>query len=247
MPKAGGWCIAARGLTASSGWCASISSAAPVVLQQTYRGAFGVIPIGFAGDGALLFAQLSTLGTDVYGVREGEGAELLFHASDHIARDWRLSPDGRLLAYLAPEIAAERAVHRLRMVDLGDGGELVAASGVVSAAEQFAPVWTPGGDGVTVGREAYPAVSAAAVTLSLVDGSVTQLAPPDRGFDAPLGWSSDGRYLAARSFDGSGSYEPGRESLVVLSTEGVRRPVGARGELIFLGWLTLSLEAVPSG
>ena len=77
---------------------------------------------------------------------------------------------------------------------------------------------------------------AAAVTLSLDGGSELTLAGPERGFDAPLGWSPDGRYLAARSFDGSGSYAPGRESMVVISIDGVRLIVTARTELIFLGW-----------
>ncbi len=207
-------------------------------VQHSYDGAFGVYPLGFANDGALLFARLSPAGTDVYGVRDQQPAELLLHASDDIARDWRLSPDGRWLSYLAPELAAERVVHRLRVMALGDGAERGVAAGGASIAEQFAPVWTPAGDGVTVGLEAYPALSAAAVTLSLAGGGATGLAAPARGFDAPLGWSPDGRYLAARTFDGASSFDPGRESLVVISTDGQRLEIAARTELIFLGWLT---------
>lgn len=201
----------------------------------TRSGGFGVFPIGFS-DGALLFAGLSTAGTDVYRVRDGEDAELLFHASDHVARDWRLSPDGRSLSFLAPELAAERVVHRLHVVSV-DAAERMTGLGAGGLMEQFSPVWTPAGDAVTVGREAYPAMTAAAVTLSLDGGSELALAAPERGFDVPLGWSPDGRYLAARSFDGPGSYEPGRESMVVISIDGVRRAVTAPTELIFLGWL----------
>ena len=201
----------------------------------TQGGGFGVFPIGFS-DGALLFAGLSTAGTDLYRVRDGEDAELLFHASDHVARDWRLSPDGRWLSFLAPELAAERIVHRLHVVSV-ESAERMSGPGAGGPMEQFSPVWTPAGDAVTVGREAYPALTAAAVTLSLDDGGELALAAPERGFDAPLGWSPDGRYLAARSFDGSGSYEPGRESMVVISIDGVRRAVTAGTELIFLGWL----------
>ena len=207
-------------------------------VQHSYDGAFGVYPLGYTNDGALLFARLSPVGTDIFGVRDEQPAELLLHASDDIARNWRLSPDGHWLSYLAPELAAERIVHRLHVMALGDGAEGSLAAGVAAAAEQFAPVWTPTGDGVTVGLEAYPALSAAAVTLSLAGGGATILAAPERGFDAPLGWSPDGRYLAARAFDGASSFDPGRESLVVISTDGVRRPIAARTELIFLGWLS---------
>jgi Tol biopolymer transport system component len=209
------------------------SRARRVMYEQS--GGFGVFPIGFS-EGALLFARLSTAGTDLYRVRDGEGAEFLLHASDHVARDWRLSPDGRSLSFLAPELAAERIVHRLHVVSV-DAAERMSGLGAGGLVEQFSPVWTPAGDAVTVGREAYPAVTAAAVTLSLDGGSELALAAPERGFDAPLGWSPDGRYLAARSFDGPGSYEPGRESMVVISIDGVRRAVTARTELIFLGWL----------
>ena len=206
-------------------------------VQHTYEGTLGVFAVGFADDGALLFAQLSSGGTDVYRVTENGDAELLFHASDHIARDWRLSPDGRALSYLSPEMAAERIVHRLRVVELAAPGGQQRAGAGEPASEQFAPVWTPDGGGVTVGREAYPGVSAAAVTFGRGGGEATALAAPARGFDAPLGWSPDGRYLAARSFDGVSSYDPGRESMVVISTDGERRAIAVRMELIFIGWL----------
>ncbi|MCH7632118.1 MAG: hypothetical protein IIB59_02800, partial [Planctomycetes bacterium] len=47
------------------------------------------------------------------------GADFLLHASDEIARDWRLAPDGRSLSFVAPEVLAERVVHRLHVFDLG--------------------------------------------------------------------------------------------------------------------------------
>jgi hypothetical protein len=109
--------------------------------------------------------------------------------------------------------------------------------------EQLSPVWTPAGDGLTVGLEAFPDLSAAAVTLAL-DGTArdgageASLPAPPRGFDAPLGWSPDGRYLAARSFDGRDAFEPGRESLVVISPAGERATVAADSELIYIGWLS---------
>jgi hypothetical protein len=66
---------------------------------------------------------------------------------------------------------------------------------------------------------------------------VTALAAPARGFDLPLGWSSDGRALAARSFDGKSANAPGTETTVVVSTDGARRPVTGSGEIIVFGWV----------
>ena len=199
---------------------------------------FGLFPVAFAPDGALLYAELSTGGTDLYRVDEGATPELVAHASDDIARDWRLSPDGGSLSYLAPEIEAERVVHRLHVVAIADGVELAAAGvGLAIEGEQFSPVWTPAGDGITFGQEARVVRAAPAVTLPVGGGGAAPLAEPERGFDAPLGWSPDGRYLAARSFDGRDAYDPGRESLVVIAADGDRTTVSGATELIFIGWM----------
>ena len=205
---------------------------------HTADGGFGAYPIGFAYDGSLLFATLSAGGTDVYRVADGEPARLLVHASDQIARDWQLSPDGRGLSYVAPELLAERWVHRLSIVSVEEGGrrELAAMPGDATG-EQFAPVWTPDGRAITVGREAYPWSNARALTVAIADGEPQPLPAPERGFDVPLGWSPDGGYLAARSFDGVSSADPGSESVVVISPDGGRREVAAPSEVIFLGWL----------
>lgn len=205
---------------------------------------FGVYPVALDG-GAALYFELSTGGTDLYRVREGGRPEHVAHASDHAARDWRLSPDGAALAYLAPEVSAERVVHRARVVGVRADGEGRApppdAPGAVLAS-QFSPVWTPGGDGLTVGVEAFPDARAAAVTIALGGGDASgggaALPAPERGFDAPLGWSPDGRWLATRSFDGRDASEPGRETLVVISPDdGARAAIEADAELIWIGWL----------
>ena len=202
----------------------------------TYRGEFGAFPAGVTPDGEVIVAALSTKGTDLLAVREGGSPRLVAHASDQIARDWRLSPDGTEVSYLAPELLGERWVHRLHVVSVEDGASRLGDATAAARAEQFGPVWMPGGDAVTVGYEAYPASSAPASTVSLADGSEQPLAAPAAGFDVPLGWSPDGRYLAARSFEGATSYEPGRETMVVISADGERWSLSATTEVIFMGW-----------
>lgn len=204
---------------------------------------FGLYPVALEPDGAALYFELSVRGTELYRVREGAEPELIAHASDHIARDWRVAPDGASVAYLAPEVSAERVVHRAWVVALGADAEARTASPAAPGAvlsEQFSPVWTPDGGGLTVGVEAFPDLSAAAVTVALEgsdDDAPSELPAPTQGFDVPLGWSPDGRYLAVRSFDGRDAAEPGRESFVVLSPAGERFDVPAESELIFIGWL----------
>ncbi len=204
---------------------------------------FGLFPVAVDRAGAVLYIELSTRGTDLYRVGDDGSPQLVAHASDHVARDWRLSPDGATLSYLTPEVSAERVVQRLRIIGVTGGAAdptmLTAEDGEVLAG-QFSPVWTPSGDALTVGLEAYPELSAAPVTLALDQtsaGSAGVLPAPAQGFDAPLGWSADGRYLAARSFSGRDAFEPGRESLVVISPRGERATVLADSELIFIGWL----------
>ena len=201
---------------------------------------FGILPVAVPADGGVVYAELTNGGTDLYRVGgDGEGdATLLLHASDHIASGWRLSPDGRTLSYLAPRIEAERVVQRLHVTPIDGGGEprIEASDGFVG--DQFSPVWTPTGDGITFGQEPGFLPGVAPFTLRLEDGGEQgQLTAPDQGFDAPLGWSSDGRYLATRSFDGRDAYEPGRESLVVIASAGGRAIVPGDFDLIFIGWL----------
>lgn len=202
----------------------------------SYRGSFGVFPVGVALGGEVLVASLSATGTDILAVREGAAPRLVVHASDHIARDWRVSPEGGELSYLAPQFLGERWVYRLQVVAIEDGSPIAVNATTLARAEQFGPVWTPDGAAVTVGSEAYPQTSAPATTVSL-EGDVQALASPEIGFDVPLGWSPDGAYLVARSFDGFTSYEPGGETIVVISAAGERRPIAAASELIVLGWM----------
>ncbi|MFN8638620.1 MAG: hypothetical protein U0360_03995 [Dehalococcoidia bacterium] len=204
---------------------------------HTYDGGFGVYPAGFAADGAVVFASLSATGTDLYRTTGDGRAELIAHASDQIARDWRIAPDGQAISYLAPELRSERWVYRLHVVDMSTRQAEATPSVGAPEVEQFGPVWTPDGAGLTLGREPRGDSSGAAMTLRLDSGDASALPAPAVGFDVPVAWSPDGRHLVARSFDGVSSYEPGRESVVVISDDGTRRPVSSGTELIVLGWL----------
>ncbi len=198
---------------------------------------FGVFPIGLRG-ASLLFARLSTEGTDIYEVERGEEPRFLLHASDEIARDWRVSPDGNALSFLAPVTEAERVVYRAHVVAL-ESLEPVALGlpegEATAATEQYSPVWTPDGSALTVGQEAFTSTAKPAVVLGL-DGTLSELSTPRFGFDVPIAWSLDGRYLAVRSFDGRNSVQPGIQRTVIVDREGARLSIDVPSEVIFLGW-----------
>jgi hypothetical protein len=187
--------------------------------------AFGVFPIGFERSGVVLFARLSPSGTDLLRVADGSTAELIFHASDEIARDWRVAPGGDSVAFLAPELFAERMVHRAQLASL-DGSSVLAGPTPTDGGEQYAPAWRWDG-ALAIGASAAPLVVGAAEAV------VLPAAPS--GFDVPLGWSAAGDYLAVRHFDGALSQAAGRETLVVIGN-GTRTTVDSVRELIFLGW-----------
>ena len=201
---------------------------------------FGLFPIGLRG-AALLFARLSTEGTDIYEVEPGGEPRFLLHASDEIARDWRISPDGGALSFLAPVTEAERVVYRAQVVALEslerlefgvpEGG----ADGATTAMEQYGPVWTPDGVALTVGQEALTSAAQPAIVLGL-DGTRSELSTPSFGFDVPIAWSTDGRYLAVRSFDGRNSVQPGIQRTVIIDRQGPRIAIEVPSEVIFLGW-----------
>ncbi len=208
---------------------------------HTVETQFGIYPVGFASDGALLFANLSRSGTDLFRLADGGQPELILHASDQIARDWGVSPDGKAISFVAPETREQRVVNRLRVVDLlGKKRVSIPAAETPSTADQFSPIWRPDGTAITVGREAYPNRNASAVTYPLDGNTAQALATPEQGYDVPLSWSADGEYLAARSFEGTTANEPGKESLVVIAPDGQRRAVTALNEVLFLGWMMSS-------
>ncbi|MQC18499.1 MAG: hypothetical protein DWG80_05425 [Chloroflexi bacterium] len=200
---------------------------------------FGIFPLGTAHDQSLLFTRISPEGTDLLAIRAGETPSLLFRASEDIARDWRISPDGRAISYLAPVIDGERAVHRAHVVSLDTSEDLLPADEPEGAAraltEQYGPVWTPDGRAITYGQEAATGDAEPAAVVAL-DGSRDLLPAPEHGFDVPLGWSKDGRFLLVRSFNGRNSNEPGVERTILIDLQGGRTPVEVPSEVIFLGW-----------
>lgn len=210
----------------------------------------GLFPIGFTPDGAsLYYAQVSSQGTDLGRVPLAGGkGTLIAHLSDDITRDWHLSADGTRLAYLA--FHDDGTGFSARVLDLsGDpsgepddgGGTSVGALAALNrrdtyAADEFNPIWHPNGRDLTMGRIDRAGPSPA-VNLGAADGKLRALAVPGGGFDVPLSWSADGRYLAVRSFEGSSAVDPGPSYVVVVGSQGSRHQLSSSSDLTVIGWL----------
>jgi len=200
---------------------------------HTDHSSFGLFPVGFDEGGALLFTRLSADGTDLMRVSEGAAPELIIHASDEIARDWSVAPAGDAVAFVAPLLQAERIVHQAQVVSLRTDAVVATTPAASFLGEQYGPTWR--GDGaLALGREAIDGGGVAPVVVGTAEGPILPAA--SAGFDVPLGWSVGGDYLAVRHFSGSGSQNPGTETLVLIGTDSSRQTIATDTELIFLGW-----------
>ncbi len=209
-------------------------------LLCTEESVFGLFPMQYSA-GELLYARIASKGSDFVSVASGGDASILVHASDGTARDWHLSPDGSQVAFLAGQRTGGRIAVRAFVADLQSGATpkpLSAVAAALEAGDHFNPVWR-GEDTVSIGRTPADAgQSAPASLVSLTGGSLKDVEPgPEQGFDVPVAWSADGRYLAVRSFAGTSAAEPGRESLTIIEQGVGRKAVGEQGSLEFIGWL----------
>jgi hypothetical protein len=187
-----------------------------------------LFPVAFTPDGgSLYFVRISAGGSELRIVELAGGEDRsVALLSENLTREWVLSPAGDRLAYLSLALDEGRVASRAMILDLRTGEATTA--GVVEA-DEFSPVWN--GTSLSVGRLA----GSRGVAWS-ADSVATPLPPPDRGFDVPQGWSSSGRALVVRTFEGNSAVAPGRSVLNLLTEDGARVRV-ASGEVTFLGWI----------
>jgi dipeptidyl aminopeptidase/acylaminoacyl peptidase len=176
-------------------------------------GAAGAYPVGFDANGRLLVVAITGQGSVMY--REGGGTTLISAA---ITRDWRVSPDGRRLAFIEAN-TAEGLRYQLNVIDL-DGGDVRAQSAAPRRdGQQLGVAWHPQGS-LAVGQEPGTGGARAASAGS-------------PGFDVPLSYSPDGTFLAVAAWSGSSFARPGSVSLQVVGPAG-RVPLADANR--FAGW-----------
>jgi len=209
-------------------------------ILRTEPDVLGLLPIGYslapAVEGALVYARYGFGGTDLGWLT----SETPVHVTNESPRDWHISPDGARVAFLARQRTDGRIAARAFVTELSAGSQAVLVlTAAPESVDHFNPVWR-GNDAVTVGRTPAEGEAAApAVVVFLEGGTVEEVQPgPEQGFDVPVAWSADGRYLVVRSFEGSSAAQPGRESLTVIEEGSGRKAVGEQGNLEFIGWLS---------
>ena len=211
-----------------------LGGAATVLASSTN----GLYAIDLSPDGEwLYYAVLSAAGTDVAraSVHSGE-QEPVAHLSDGFSRDWRLSPDGQRLSYLAQADADSSVAFVAQVLDISTGLAETPLAGTPVA--QFNPVWERDGS-LTIGQISGGGAASAPLRLNAA-GAVTAVAlpQPQAGFDVPLSWSPDGAHLAVRSFEGRSAADPGPSRVVVLRTDGGRFELSRQSDVLVAGWLT---------
>jgi hypothetical protein len=157
--------------------------------------------------------------------------------SDQIARDYALSPDATRLAFLVPGLAEGQFVSRTYIADIKseDVSPLPSPAGL-AAGDQLSPAWHPDGDRLAVGQLPSGSEPGRVAVVPLGGGQPLFLPPPDKGFDQPLSWSPDGKFLAVTSFAGDSLANPGSSRLVFVSVNGQRPAAPEALEIRPVGW-----------
>ena len=158
--------------------------------------------------------------------------------SDQIARDYALSPDATRVAFLVPGLVEGQFVSRTYIADVKseDVSALPSPAGLAPG-DQLSPAWHPDGKSVAIGQIPAGSEPGRVAVVPLDGAKPLFLPPPDKGFDQPLSWSPDGKFLAVTSFSGESLGNPGSARLVFVSVNG-QRPAAPEGtEIRPVGWL----------
>jgi len=198
-------------------------------------GALDLFPVAFSPDGSYLYYIRFTPQGSELGKASPAGAVILGSLGKGLTRDWHLSPDGRLLAYLARQEVEGRIRYRVYVAPIGGEGKPLKVIGPLGP-DHFKPLWHPQGREIAIGSTPAQEEGQGVFLVGAEGGEARPFgSPPARGFDVPVAWSPDGRILAVRSFSGTSAQRPGPSRYVLVFADGTRREMEANAE--FIGWI----------
>lgn len=122
--------------------------------------------------------------------------------SSNVTRDWQLAPDGSAIAFIEADLS-DGLRYRQRVVSFT--GDSIAQSTPVGG-QQLGVAWHPLASVPTFGNEPPASGDAAAQRQA--------------GFDLPIEYSGDGRYLAVAAWSGTSFAEPGTRRIAVVGENG---------------------------
>ena len=192
-----------------------------------------LFPIAFTPDGsAVYFATLNDSGTDLFRVGvDGHDEAKVAHLSDGIARDWKLSRDGSMLAYSETAVEGEaRAV--TKTLDVGSETITDATASPDPARAEYNPAWD--GDGKLSIAAVKPDGGGDAIADAA--GAAQQLTDNTDSIDLPLDWSPDSTQLAVRSVEGASEFDAGASHIDLVARDGSRQRVSDSPDVIVVGW-----------
>lgn len=158
--------------------------------------------------------------------------------SDQIARDFALSPDASRVAYIVPGLIDGEFVARVHIADVAAGRvSPLRSPPALPVVEQIGPIWGPGRAQISVGLLPAAGEPGRVAVVPVDRGEVILLPAARQGFDQPLAWSPDGKFVAVRHFQGDSLANPGRTRLVFVSPKG-QRPAAPPGPAFEpIGWV----------
>lgn len=166
------------------------------------------------------------------------GSDFMF-LTEQTASEFELSPDASRLAFLDPQLVEGDFVFQTRVADIAASLVTPLDADGLPAGEHLRPTWHPDGDKISVGLLPSGGDPGRVATAPLGNGEVEFLPPPDRGFDMPLSWSPDGKFLAVLSFPGESVANSGLPRLVFVAPTGQRLPAPEGSEVQVVGWLAV--------
>ncbi len=185
---------------------------------------WSLFPVGFTPDGGrLYYVKITNDDSSLLAVNLNDGSSIpVAKLADGLTRDWRLSPTGDRLAYLAMGSDSTQVVSRAYILDIASG----AATQTGPDGDAFSPAWSK------TGELAVGSISGTGKVSATQNG----FTKPSKGFDVPLVFDKTGGQLVVRNFDGTSAVNPGRERLEIVSAGGTRKTI-TNDEVTFLGWI----------
>jgi hypothetical protein len=158
--------------------------------------------------------------------------------SDQIGHDYDLSPDATRVSFTVQSLSGADFVTELLVADIPRlEVKPLAVPEEVDAASKVRPLWRPDAKGIAFGRLPEGGRALGVAVAPLGGGDPETLAPPTTGYDEPLSWAPDGSYLVVSSHSGMSLANPGKRSLVFISSNGRRLEGAGNVRIEPVGWL----------
>jgi len=194
--------------------------------------ALGIHPIGWSPDGRLFYYdRILPTGDDLWSVDTESGNTLRFitHISEDAAYNLNLSPDGK---YILGSILENRkwVSYSIILVSTDGKEKEILERG---AKKHYTPIWTSEGSKITYNSSEAKGYISELKTLDKYDRSKSMINVSQEGFDIPISWSPNDKWLALEYHYDSLIY------FYIMKADDTRRQMIPPSNWVhFVGWMT---------